>query len=67
MEDDKSFKKKQIFGIIIQSFLENELYEEAIQMYNDLIKSKNGADCDEHVLTIVILYLVMGEPKRAEQ
>lgn len=36
-------------------------------MYTDLIKSKNGADCDEHVLTIVILYLVMGEPKRAEQ
>lgn len=36
-------------------------------MYYDFIKFKNGNDCDEHALTIVILYLVMGEPKRAEQ
>ena len=36
-------------------------------MYYDNIKAKNGVDCDEDVLIIVILYLLMGEPKRAEQ
>jgi hypothetical protein len=35
-------------------------------MYTDNIKLKNGVDCDEHVLTIIILYLIIGEPKRAE-
>lgn len=36
-------------------------------MYEENIKIKNGVDCEENVLIIVILYLIMGEPKRAEQ
>lgn len=41
------------------------MYEEAIKMYYDQIKLKNGQDCDEEGLIILILLIVMGEIKRA--
>lgn len=34
-------------------------------MYKELITSKNGLDCDEEVLIVVILCLLLGDPKRA--
>jgi len=36
-----------VFGVIVENFIENNLYEEAIGMYKELISNKNGADCDE--------------------
>jgi hypothetical protein len=50
----------------VESFLENDLYDDTIKMYQGDINNKNGVGCDEEVLIIVILYLVMGQPKRAE-
>jgi hypothetical protein len=55
-----------VFGTLVESFLENELYDETIKIYKEDINKKNGVDCDEEVLIVVILYLVMGQPKRAE-
>jgi hypothetical protein len=56
-----------VFGLLVENFIENELYDETVSLYEDSITKKNGQDCDEDVLIIVILCLVMGEPKRAEQ
>lgn len=66
LEDEKSFKKKDIFNLIVESFLENEMYEETIKMYYDHIKMKNGDDCDSEGLIIVIILLIMGQANRAE-
>lgn len=67
MEEEKSFKKKDIFTLIVETYLENDLIEESIKMYYENIKYKNGVDCDQEGLIIVILILVLGEPQRAEK
>ena len=60
MEEEKSFKKKDIFTLIVETYLENDLIEESIKMYYENIKYKNGVDCDQEGLIIVILILVLG-------
>lgn len=35
-------------------------------MYVENIKTKGGVDCDENILIIIILYIIMGDPKKAE-
>lgn len=41
------------------------MYEDAIKMYYDYIKMKNGDDCDSEGLIIIILLLIMGQANRA--
>ena len=42
LEDEKSFKKKDIFSNIVESFLENDMYLETIKMYYVEIQRKSG-------------------------
>ena len=44
----------------MENFIENGLYDDAISMYKENIKMRNGEDCEENVLIIVILYILMG-------
>jgi hypothetical protein len=59
-EEEKCYQKREVFGVLVESFLENELYDETISLYEDSIQSKKGVGCNEDVLIIVILCLVNG-------
>lgn len=43
-EDEKSFKKKELFNQIIQAFAETGVYSEIERMYHGLIKRDPSAD-----------------------
>lgn len=43
-EDEKSFKKKELFNQIIQAFAETGVYSEIERMYHNLIKRDPSAD-----------------------
>ena len=45
LEDEKSFKQKETFNLMIEIYLDNDLLEEAIKLYYENIKVKLGADC----------------------
>lgn len=42
------------------------MYEETIKMYYEDIQRKNGEACESEALIIVILYIVSGQVKKAE-
>lgn len=50
LEEEKSFKKKDLFYQIIGVLLENELYPAVEKMYMDQIKYLNGHDCHQVTL-----------------
>ncbi len=45
LDEEKSFKKKDLFYQIVSVLLENDLFAAVEKMYMDQIKYLNGVDC----------------------
>jgi hypothetical protein len=52
LEDDKSFKKKDLFYQIVGVMLDNDLFAGVERMYMDQIKYLNGVDCYQVLLEL---------------
>jgi hypothetical protein len=50
LEEEKSFKKKDLFYQIVQVYLENDLYPAVEKIYHEQIKYLNGHDCHQVLL-----------------
>lgn len=47
LEDEKSFKRKDLFYQIVGVMLDNDLFAGVEKMYLDQIKYLNGVDCHQ--------------------
>ena len=67
LDEEKSFKQKELFYQIVQVYLENDLYPAVEKLYHDQIKYLNGNDCNQQALVVLLTILMEHEPIRAEK
>ena len=67
LEDEKSFKKKDLFYQVVQVYLDNDLYPAVERIYQEQIQFLEGKDCQQNALVKIITILMQHEANRAEK
>ena len=67
ISEEKIFKKDEIFNQLIDIYMDNGAYQGVEKLYLEEITRREGKDCEQMGLIVLVIILIQREPKRAEK